>query len=328
MKRWIAVVSLAASLPADTLSAQASPGSQIAELTARRDTLRVREAAYLQQAADLSDSLRPRTGDHPVRMQQFRALLRQAEQAACHALGKDLAIAELELASGLREAGARIESLSPMLDECIASGKAAAEVWFGTADGGRVFGRLYGSGLHAVVLAHGGRFTKESWQDQAAALTAVGLRLLAIDFRGRGRSRGPLEHAPGDEYHDVLAAIQFLARTGSDRISLVGASFGGAAAAQAAIEAGPGLVDAVVLLAPSVIEDPAGMPGRKLYIVAEDDVRGGGVRRLDEIRAQYEATPSPKKLVVLPGSAHAQYLFDTEQSEPLLHTIRDFLLAD
>ena len=54
---------------------------------------------------------------------------------------------------------------------------------FATDDGGQVCADLYGQGSHAVVLAHGGRFNKESWHDQALTLTSAGFRVLAIDFQ-------------------------------------------------------------------------------------------------------------------------------------------------
>jgi len=47
-----------------------------------------------------------------------------------------------------------------------------ANVSFATEDGGVVYADLYGSGESGVVLAHGGRFTKESWQPQAEKLAA------------------------------------------------------------------------------------------------------------------------------------------------------------
>src|SRR6266576_3117740 len=61
---------------------------------------------------------------------------------------------------------------------------------FPTQDGGRIYADLYGNGARAVVLAHGGRFNKESWRDQARALVSNGFRVVAIDFRGFGRSSG------------------------------------------------------------------------------------------------------------------------------------------
>jgi len=59
---------------------------------------------------------------------------------------------------------------------------------FPTEDGGRVCADLYGQGARGVVLAHGGRFNKENWREQARALASKGFRILAIDFRGFGCS--------------------------------------------------------------------------------------------------------------------------------------------
>ena len=56
-------------------------------------------------------------------------------------------------------------------------------VSFPTKDGGKLCGDLYGQGDRAVILAHGGRFNKESWKEQAQVLAAKGFRILAIDFR-------------------------------------------------------------------------------------------------------------------------------------------------
>ena len=64
-------------------------------------------------------------------------------------------------------------------------------VSFSTSDGGMIFGTLYGTGNRGVVLAHGGRFNKESWAKQARVLEMAGFRVLAFDFRGYGQSRGP-----------------------------------------------------------------------------------------------------------------------------------------
>lgn len=50
-------------------------------------------------------------------------------------------------------------------------------------------GRLGASGRQG--LAHGGRFKKVSWAPQARVLAAAGFRVLALDFRGYGASRGP-----------------------------------------------------------------------------------------------------------------------------------------
>lgn len=206
----------------------------------------------------------------------------------------------------------------------------ATAVSFPTEDGGTVSATLRGSGDHAVVLAHGGQFTKESWEPQARVLADSGFTTLAIDFRGRGASRG----GPGRETDlesadlDVLAAVRFLEERGARRISIVGASFGGWAAARASTKLPPGSIDRLILLAHSPIEEPERMQGRKLFITTRDDARGEGVPRLPSIRAQYERAPEPKELVILDGAAHAQHVFGTEQGARLLTEMIRFLGAE
>jgi len=47
---------------------------------------------------------------------------------------------------------------------------------FPTQDGGLIFADVYGAGDRGIVLAHGGRFNKESWAKQAQTLAAAGFR--------------------------------------------------------------------------------------------------------------------------------------------------------
>jgi len=126
-------------------------------------------------------------------------------------------------------------------------------VSFPTQDGGVVHADVYGDYERAVVLAHGGRFNKESWASQAHELAKQGFRVVAIDFRGRGLSRGGTGVGSGGDgvHFDVLAAVDYLRRTGAKTVSVVGASFGGWAAAGAAVAA-PGEIDRIVLLATTV----------------------------------------------------------------------------
>ena len=199
-------------------------------------------------------------------------------------------------------------------------------VSFPTVDGGRICADLYGQGARAVVLAHGGRFNKESWREQAEDLASKGFQVLAIDFRGFGCSTGPgqsdFDHAPFA--NDVLAAVGYMKANGAKTVSVVGGSFGGSAAGDASIQAAPGEIDRIVLLgaAPNLPADK--LKSRALFIVARDDSNGSGLR-LPGIRAQYERAPQPKELIVLDGSAHAQFLFQTDQGSRVMHEIVQFL---
>lgn len=197
-----------------------------------------------------------------------------------------------------------------------------------TDDGGAICADLYGTGSKAVVLAHGGRFNKESWHDQAVSLTSAGYQVLAIDFRGIGCSKGPgqedFDNAPFEK--DVLAAVRYLKANGAKTVSVVGGSFGGAAAGDASIKSKPGEISRIVFLGSAPNLPAEGLKSRSLFIVARDDSNGSGPR-LPGIRAQYEKAPQPKRLIVLDGSAHAQYLFQSNQSARVMREILRFLSA-
>jgi len=49
--------------------------------------------------------------------------------------------------------------------------------------------------------------------------------------------------------------------------------------------------------------------------------------RLPGIRAYYEKAPEPKKLILLDGSAHAQFLFQTEHADRVVRETLRFLCA-
>jgi dienelactone hydrolase len=123
----------------------------------------------------------------------------------------------------------------------------------------------------------------------------------------------------------VLGAVRYLRKTGAKSVSVVGGSFGGDAAAQASVEAEPGEIDRVVLLATGGIDKPEQMKGRKLFITCRDDLGPGDKPRLPKIRDQHERAPGPKELVILECSAHAQFIFETDQGDRLMREILRFL---
>jgi dienelactone hydrolase len=204
---------------------------------------------------------------------------------------------------------------------------AQEHVSFPTQDGWIIHGDLYGMGDRGVVLVHGGRFEKSSWEPQARVLVKAGFRALAIDLRGYGLSKeGPLS-ARSDYVSplDVLAAVRYLREHGAKAVSVVGASMGGDAAEAALDEAEPGEIDRVALLAHGAYGPPEKLKGRRLFIVSRDDLGPDGKPRLTGIRAQYEKAPEPKQLLILDGSAHAQFIFRTDQGERLTREILRFL---
>jgi pimeloyl-ACP methyl ester carboxylesterase len=156
--------------------------------------------------------------------------------------------------SGLSSGGSQAEMHDP------------TEISFPTSDGGEIHAHLYGSGSHAVVLAHGKVFDKESWQPLAERLADQGHRVLALDFRGYGRSTAGSEARRLDS--DVLGAVAFLESQDTDEISLIGASMGGSAVGNAATQCEPGRLHKVVLLAPAPIDTPEDMQADEFVYIA------------------------------------------------------------
>lgn len=211
----------------------------------------------------------------------------------------------------------------------IAPVAAQETISFSTEDGGKICANVYGNGPRAVVLAHGGRFQKESWRDQARALVENGFEALAIDFRGFGCSTGPgqadFDNAPFEK--DVLAAVHYLKQHGAKTVAVVGGSFGGGAAGDASIQSRAVRdIDRIVFLGTAPNLSAEKLKSRSLFIVARDDANDAGLR-LPGIRVQYEKAPQPKRLIVLDGSAHAQFLFQTESAGRVMREILDFLKA-
>jgi alpha-beta hydrolase superfamily lysophospholipase len=171
---------------------------------------------------------------------------------------------------------------------------------------------LYGRSTNWVILAHGGRFTKESWKKQAEILVAAGFSALAIRFRGDspnpdgspGSSGSAVENA-----EDVLAALDYLHRNGATNVEAIGASLGGDAVGDANSQLAPGTISRMVILASSGGSTPEKLRGRKL----------------PGIRLHYEKAPGPKRLIVVDGSAHAQFLFETDKGPYVMDQIVRFL---
>jgi pimeloyl-ACP methyl ester carboxylesterase len=199
-------------------------------------------------------------------------------------------------------------------------------VSFATEDGGLIYADVYGKGERGVVLAHGGRFRKESWQPQAEQLANAGFHVLAFDFRGFGQS-----HGPGDSdmftapmHLDVQAAVRYLRKNGAKTVAVMGGSFGGAAAADACIASQPGEINRLILLAADGNGPAEKINAPLLVIVARHDASEDGPR-LPRIRAWFDNAPQPKELIVLEGSAHAQFLFQTDQADRVMKEVFRFL---
>ena len=189
---------------------------------------------------------------------------------------------------------------------------------------------LYGAGRRAVLLAHGGRFNKDSWKEQAQVLARAGFLVLAINFRGDTFNLDGTPSANGsdeDNATDVLAAAAYLRGMGVKTIAAIGASLGGDAVGNAEARSGGGVFDRMIFLGSEGGDAPVKLRGRKLYIVARGDANTQTDWRLPGIARHYDRAPEPKQLILLEGTAHAQYLFATDEGSELMRDILKFLSA-
>ena len=93
-----------------------------------------------------------------------------------------------------------------------------------TTDKTQLYYKDWGAG-RPVILLHGWPLSSDSWDDQSLAFANAGLRVIAYDRRGFGRSSQPWDGYNYDTLADDLAAV--IDRTGAQDASIVGFSMGG-----------------------------------------------------------------------------------------------------
>jgi pimeloyl-ACP methyl ester carboxylesterase len=228
-----------------------------------------------------------------------------------------------------------------------ASGAQAREpisfpVSFETQDGFVLHGDLVSAGSTespVAILLHMYRQDRSTWEPLLPALTARGITVLAIDQRTHGQSTRQgqkdvrVADLPRDAFgdvvragpNDVAAARAFLAKRGfrSDRLALVGASYGCSVALLSAGEVEG--VRALVLLSPGeayfavpVTEAARGFTGPVLLVAAEDDANAAAAAR-----ALAASRTGPSQVEIFPSGGHGTRLFRPRPD--LAGRIADFL---
>ncbi len=194
----------------------------------------------------------------------------------------------------------------------------ATEVSFITNDNATIYANYQQRGSHAVLLAHGAIFNKESWGAFEQKLLAENFTVLAIDFRGYNKS------TQGDKvqalYEDILAGVRYLRKqSGVSKVTVLGASMGAIAAAKASVYSADNEIDQLILLSPSRIYKPESLKGELLFIASKEE------RLTKVLKSAFIKAAEPKALELIDGKAHAQHIFKTSKAEQLTSIIISFI---
>lgn len=169
---------------------------------------------------------------------------------------------------------------------------------------GRSEALVWGAGHYGVVLAHGIVFEAASWGPLAARIAEAGMVALAVE-----------DIAP----QSILSASEYLrSERGVRHVALVGGSAGADAILHAAVEQ-PGSAHQLILLSANRPVEGLG-PEPKLFVASEGEAVAQVSRELARTAAGDE-----NELAILPGDAHAQHIFNTDQGEALTGLILERL---
>lgn len=155
-------------------------------------------------------------------------------------------------------------------------------------------------GMTGAVLVHQSGYDAESWVEVGRRLQEAGVASIALESVSE---------------EDVRSGIDFLRQGGKQRIVLIGASIGGAAAQGAALHKGNAQADLVILLGTAHGDMSDAVDVDKLFIVTENDFFRA------RTRSSYEQASDPKELAVYPGSAHGQDMFNEDFGDDLFGRI-------
>ena len=192
---------------------------------------------------------------------------------------------------------------------CGASGGSAGEepesdtsgLWASVGD---TWAIVWGEGDRGVILAHGAAYDAASWEAQGQTLGEDGVVALAVEDVSPGSLRFAVDYLK--EEYDV------------ESVALVGASAGAGPVLQVA-EEDPEEISQIILL--SGIGEVSGLGEYpKLFVASEGEEVSERVRQMAEV-----APGDRNEALILPGSAHAQAIFRTEEGDRLMQAILERL---
>jgi non-heme chloroperoxidase len=119
-----------------------------------------------------------------------------------------------------------------------------------TAERTTLFYRDWGAGERTVIFVHGWPLHSDMWQYQMLHLASAGVRVIAYDQRGCGRSTDPGNGYDVDSLADDLSSV--IEQLGMRKVVLVGHSFGAGQIVRYLSRHGSSRVCGVVLLSASL----------------------------------------------------------------------------
>ena len=161
----------------------------------------------------------------------------------------------------------------------------------------------WGSGDYGVVLAHGAAFDAASWETQAKQMAAQGATVMAVEDTST---------------EGLAAAVKQLQDGGIEDVALVGGSAGADSILDLASHQ-PDLPDQLILLSPNSAVDGLGEEP-KLFIASEDESVADVSTELAD-----SSPGSENRAELLPGSAHAQNIFGSDQGQRALDLVLERL---
>ena len=160
---------------------------------------------------------------------------------------------------------------------------------------------VWGEGSYGVVLVHGAAFDAASWELQAVQFAGEGIAVLAVEDTST---------------ESLIAAVDYLkAELGAQEVALLGASAGGAAVIEAAVD-NPDSYDHLVLLSPAGGEAAALSDGPKFFVYSQDEGAAGSIEDLIA-----DAPGDDNEVLEVAGSAHAQAIFETSAGAEVMEAI-------
>lgn len=205
------------------------------------------------------------------------------------------------------------------------------QVSFSTADGGRLYGTLFGAGTTAVVLSNMGDNDPAPWERFAPLLAKRGYLVLTYGFRYPLRTNNFSPAMAKSTVPDLEAAIAFARGQGATKLVLIGASLGADTTAMVAGAAGAAAVVIIAgelevvgydfKLSPAQL---AALSAPKLFVASKDDTNTSYA----DTQALYERVPQPKRFETFDGSVHGVRIFDTADGDRLRSLLVDFVTAN